>query len=223
MLGARKPEHLSSYKKANVFPCNVNFRIRRTVNMSIELLWLIPIIAVALIVPVIIYSTKNRPNQSQAGRHAQDLAREVEMYNENGLPKESGRAEKRLGEIEKTISRVSDVLSSQQKIIRDVVGKDASRETGLMELKQKLRELQNEYDIVISENYSLRSRVKKLIEDRKSSGSSSGSAVSPGDEICGPGDTDKEDRPVNMQLYDDTRTFKQSELDGEPDPENSES
>jgi hypothetical protein len=182
--------------------------------MPIEILWLIPVFAAALLLPIVFLTAGKKDRKSTIGKFVPDLVREVEKFNEGGLLRESGRAEKRLTEIEMTINRVSDVLSSQQKIIQDVVGKDAGRESGLADLKEKLRELQNEYDIVISENYSLRSRLKKVLDSRNIAESAGHGDSSSMDQILGPGETRIKDKQVNMQLYDDTRTFSQAELNG---------
>mgnify|MGYP000703100723 CR=1 FL=1 len=178
--------------------------------MFIELLWLIPVMAAALFLPIIIFAGPRRTSEKNIDRHTKNLAREVERFNEGDISAPSPAAERRLSEIELTINRVSDVLSSQQKIIREAMGKDAGRDTELLDIKEKLRELQREYDIVISENYSLRARLKKLMDKRAAA--SAAAAPSAADEIRGPGDIDKGQYRSNMQLYDDTRMLRQSDL-----------
>jgi hypothetical protein len=200
----------------------VDHLTNQVIVMSIELLWLIPVIAAAFLVPIIVFSHQKKPHGTEFDRNSQNLAREVERYNEGGLPPSSGPAEKRLSEIEVTINRVSQALSSQQQIIKSVAGKDAGHDTDVLDIKEKLHELQREYDIVISENYSLRSRIKKLIDDKAAAGRALPQAsAAPGDEIRGPGEVDKADKPVDMHMYDDTRMFKQSDLTGGSEMERS--
>lgn len=190
--------------------------------MSIELLWLIPVVALALFLPVLILSIQRSTNQT-VNSQTRDLAREVEQFN-NGLgqqPLTRTSNQNRGGEIEKTINLVTAALSSQQEIIAAYKGKDTSYEYELNELKEKLLHLQQEYDIVISENYSLRARIKKLRDesperdpdDQQPSSVAGVYTVQKGGE-----ETDKPlmTRPVriaNMALYDDTRMFKASDLD----------
>ncbi len=180
--------------------------------MSIELLWLVPIIAAALFLPVIVFARQKRVADREVDEQTQDLAREVDRFNTAGVAVSPTHAEKRLSDIELTISRVSSALSTQQKIIEDFRGKDVGHENEFLDLKEKLRELQREYDIVISENYSLRAKVKRLVEERTVANAAHNSAAAPGSEIRGPGQVDEGQKQVNMQMYDDTRMFHASDL-----------
>ncbi|MBD3391254.1 MAG: hypothetical protein GF418_04285 [Chitinivibrionales bacterium] len=182
--------------------------------MSIELLWLIPIVAAALFLPVIVMTNQRRHRLDHgADNPTRELLHEVELFNQAPVGR-TMPAEKRLSDIEHTISRVSAALSSQQKIIEGFRGKDVGHDGDLVELKEKLRELQKEYDIVISENYSLRARVKQLSERQRSAGSMPAAHQEPRDEILGPGQERERAKPVNMQLYDDTRMFRVSDITG---------
>ncbi len=133
--------------------------------MSIELLWIIPIVAAALLVLVISLSLQQK-SESKA-QDIRDMQKEVEEYNQGiSVVKESSvttdSSETRLREIENTIQLVSTALSNQQKIIENFQGKDITLENELTDLKNKLQELQKEYDITISENYSLRARLNNI-------------------------------------------------------------
>ncbi len=126
---------------------------------------------------------------------------------------ESHSGEQRLMEIEKTISLVTSALSSQQKTIETITGKDVGYSHQLSNLKQKLIELQREYDMVISENYSLRARVKKLSQNNPDDQYASFQVV--------PGNAAK--KANNKALYEDTRIMQASDLHSTDDYEISDS
>lgn len=132
--------------------------------MSIELLWIIPIVAAALLVLVLVLSLQKSENVI-VDFDDRDLDREVFEFNTGqvGNP-EAGtkKSETRLRKIEGTIQLVSEVLSNQQKIIEDHSGKDTNLGLELADIRNKLQELQEEYDITISENYSLRAKLRKI-------------------------------------------------------------
>lgn len=123
--------------------------------------------------------------------------------------------ENRLGKIESTIQLVSTALSNQQKMIENFQGKDDILEDGLNDLKEKLKELQKEYDITISENYSLRARLNKA---EKESGKkiNSRSGTSSRSDISEDTDTIEVSKVLNMKIYEEDRKLdptKPSELD----------
>jgi hypothetical protein len=189
--------------------------------VAIELLWLVPVIAAALFLPVLMLA-RRRPRTPRVESHVRDLAREVDTYNRSEVTVGSKDlpAEKRLNDIELTINKVSAALSSQQKIIEGFKGKDAGHDNTLIELKEKLRELQHEYDIVISENFSLRARVGKLVEERemqrkRQQQKKPESAIGAPDEVRGPEQKDRaSDAAMNKQLYDDTRMLPSKDFNG---------
>ncbi|MFW5775081.1 MAG: hypothetical protein ACOCW2_02230 [Chitinivibrionales bacterium] len=177
--------------------------------MTIELLWLIPIIAFSLFLPVIVISYQNSKTNRKIDIHTRDLAKQVQQFNAGAPidPSDVHAGEKRLLEIEKTISLVTSALSTQQKTIETVMGKDDSHSHQLTELKEKLIELQREYDMVMSENYSLRARVKKLARtDEEKPGEQN-----PSFHVV-PGNASKK-KLSTMALYDDTRIMRASDLD----------
>ena len=63
---------------------------------------------------------------------------------------------------EKAISAVTDSLAEQQRAIEQFHKDNTNYNGEISGLKNKLRELYKEYDIILSENYSLRAKVKSL-------------------------------------------------------------
>lgn len=180
--------------------------------MSIELLWIIPAVAVAIFFLILILSTQ-REREAEVGASDQDLIREVELFNRGyHAPRPTGNgAEKRLGEIEKTIELVSTALSNQQKVIENYAGKDEAYVAQLNGLKKKLLQLQHEYDILLSENYSLRARIASLTE-KTGEPDNARNAESERRHPHEDTDTLEAERLHHMRLYDDTRTFRSSDL-----------
>jgi hypothetical protein len=198
--------------------------------VSIELLWLIPVVALALILPIIVRSfQKQREEEGEAGlTQTRELTDEVEKFNQ-GVHLTTKPAGQRAGEIENIISLVSAALSNQQKIIETFKGKDDTVSGELNNLKSKLHELQQEYDIVTSENYSLRARIGKMLQDR---GGGPGAAMMGPDEskaavapfsasatsgqdagLTKPASQESERYQDFAHQYGDTRTFRRTDLD----------
>lgn len=181
--------------------------------MSIELLWIIPIVAAALLVLMLALSLQQNEKDQGEDTDISDLNREVVEYNRGvTIDKKvlSDTAETRLGEIEGTIKLVSTALSNQQKIIENFQGKDVKLEHELNDLKKKLKELQHEYDITISENYSLRAYLKKI---KKGSGDIADSSLQPSfqnDFSQNISDTVRNNKVLNVEIFDDTRLIDPS-------------
>jgi len=180
--------------------------------MSIELLWIIPIVAVALLVLVVALSLQQKDEKTFNG--IRDMKREVEDYN-SGIASDSEEnvardsSEVRLKEIENTIQLVSTALSNQQKIIENFQGKDVALENEFNLLKQKLQEVQKEYDITISENYSLRARLNKA-------GKEVPEPLPEDNEISEDTDAIERSKVLNKKVFDDSHKIdrtKSSELD----------
>ncbi|MBD3345441.1 MAG: hypothetical protein GF401_10305 [Chitinivibrionales bacterium] len=133
--------------------------------MSIELLYIIPLVALSFFALIILLNVQKKNENKEKEEH--ELIKEVEEFNA-GTPSQTISPKDipgtHLGEIEKTISLVSSMLSNQQSIIEGVQGVNINYTNEVNKLKNRLRELQKEYDIVLSENYSLRARIKKLSE-----------------------------------------------------------
>jgi chromosome segregation ATPase len=130
--------------------------------MYIQLLYIIPIIALGLLIPLVIITQQRNKQQKK-----EQLDLEVQDFNQGFTAApifQRTMPESRINEIEKTIGLVSQTLSSQQKIIERFQGTNSQYTEDVDRMKSRLRELQKEYDILLSENYSLRAKVRKLNE-----------------------------------------------------------
>lgn len=178
--------------------------------MSIELLWIIPAVAAAVCALAIWAASQKKPGGIDEGGST-DLDREVEYFNRGDTVEEQTRSsgsQSRLGEVENTVQLVNTVLSNQQKLIENYIGKDVNLERELNGLESKLRDLQQEYDITVSENYSLRARVKNLARENdhlRGRGRDAAGPESAADDVPG--------EKRGTKPYDDTRTLRQAELD----------
>jgi septal ring factor EnvC (AmiA/AmiB activator) len=175
--------------------------------MSIELLWIIPIVAFSFFIFLLIYNaTKDQDNPYK------DLSREVVRFNNGIVQQLPITSEKRLEELEKAILSVNESIANQQKLMDQVNLENSSNNSEIEELRKKLRELQREYDIVTSENYSLRAKIKYLTENKAS------------DEDV---DVNAAQKPplqsnkgkINLKLYEDTRIMNLSQLENNEDNE----
>lgn len=186
--------------------------------MSIELLWIIPIVSAAVVILIVVVNIQKGKEDTTGDAYIRDLKREVDEFN-RGVPVDTKlpliSEENRLSKIESTIQLVSTALSNQQKMIENFQGKDDILEDGLNDLKEKLKELQKEYDITISENYSLRARLNKAEKERDKVRNSRSSTSSKSD-ISEDTDTIEVSKVLNMKIYEEDRKLdpaKPSELD----------
>jgi hypothetical protein len=175
--------------------------------MHIELLWVIPIISFAIFLFIVAYQV-----QKTAERRSKTsiLSKEVALFNAGQeIPKvvQAEHNDDRLKELEKAINMVVDVLGRQQKaapepgMTSDAVP-NAETSNEVNELKEKLRTVFKEYDILLSENYTLRAKVKQLAKQIKGSKTEPESLDDSSDSIPAEAtDTSKS----SMHLYDDTR------------------
>jgi chromosome segregation ATPase len=133
--------------------------------MYIQLLYILPLVALSILVLILILNYQRRKEGTAADSR---LSKQVEEFNEGLRPEPPVQLrvlpESHLSEIEKTIGLVSQALSSQQRVIERFQGADTKVADEIDKMKLRLRELQKEYDIVLSENYSLRAKVRKLSE-----------------------------------------------------------
>jgi len=177
---------------------------------QIELLWLIPVIALVVFIFIIQLVGQKR---EQTGM-SQDVAR----FNNGSIPfsqQMSGGAD-RLNQLERAISTITDSLTVQQQALTQVSKGSASYSGEISDLKAKLRELYKEYDIVLSENYSLRAKVKKLEETDPPQARPQNSPISTHNRPSA--DSYKNDdvhfsSKVDMKLYEDTRSLSVSLLE----------
>ncbi|NLG18326.1 MAG: hypothetical protein GX556_13420 [Fibrobacter sp.] len=169
--------------------------------MQIELLWIIPIVAFAFFIFIVIFVSQKK--DETPGRN---LSKDVARFN-NGLT-QYDKPDQRIGELEKAISTVTESIASQQSVMEKFQKENAAYSSEVNELKAKLRELYKEYDIVVSENYSLRAKVKKLMEGRENDVVLSGSDPAPS-QLPKPAPHGK----TNLKLYEDTRLLNLTALD----------
>ena len=73
----------------------------------------------------------------------------------------------RLNEFEHTIASINKALSNQQKVIEKFQEENNKYNEEIGMLKNKLRELHKEHDIVVSENFSLRAKYNNIVKKNK--------------------------------------------------------
>lgn len=175
----------------------------KEIQVQIELLWIIPIVAFASFIFIVAFVSQKKTD-------GQDLSKEVARFN-NGLTQNDTKPsvpDQRLGELEKAISSVNESIASQQAVMERFQKENSAYSNEINELKSKLRDLYKEYDIVVSENYSLRARVKKLMEGRE--GDASETEPAP---VSASQPKKVEPAKPNMKLYEDTRLVNLTSLD----------
>jgi septal ring factor EnvC (AmiA/AmiB activator) len=175
----------------------------KEIQVQIELLWIIPIVAFASFIFIVAFVSQKKTD-------GQDLSKEVARFN-NGLTQNDympSVPDQRLGELEKAISSVNESIASQQAVMERFQKENSAYSNEINELKSKLRDLYKEYDIVVSENYSLRAKVKKLMEGRE--GDASETEPAP---VSASQPKKAEPAKPNMKLYEDTRLVNLTSLD----------
>jgi HAMP domain-containing protein len=188
--------------------------------MHIEFLWVIPIISLAVFFFIVAYQI-----QKSAERRSKTsiLSKEVALFNAGQeVPKlvNSGRTDDRLQELEKAINQVAEVLSRQMPAPESgITATDAPANPAaaneVNELKEKLRTVFREYDIILSENYTLRAKVKQLSKQIKEPEAPSDPIESHVDSIL----TGASDKPKSsVSLYDDTRLINLAKMEANEYP-----
>jgi Mg2+ and Co2+ transporter CorA len=177
--------------------------------MQIELLWIIPIVSFAFFVFLLIYfAQKNSPGQPYS-----ELVKEVNRFNNGYVDKNvvQEKPDNRLNELEKSILSLTDSITRQQRVIDGFQQSNAANQSEAKELRQKLKDIYKEYDIVVSENYSLKATVKKL-KDHKSDGTDStvSSAIT---ENSSEFASNNNNNRNNLRLYEDTRLLNSNSLE----------
>jgi septal ring factor EnvC (AmiA/AmiB activator) len=172
--------------------------------VQIELLWIIPIVAFASFILLVIYLFQKKQNATSP-----DLNSEVEHYNYGykKVNRVQPVSEDRLYDLEKAISIVTQSLTNQQKMIDKFQKENTESNAEVNELKVKLRELYKEHDIVLSENYSLRAKVKKLMDGKADPSETSEK------EILSEQNLNDNKTGPNLKLYEDTRLMNLMVLD----------
>jgi uncharacterized coiled-coil protein SlyX len=130
--------------------------------MSIELLYIIPIIALVVFAFSISYIAQKRSMTSEQGKR---LDAEVRQFNDGAFISQAQTTESRLDEFEQTIASINKALANQQKVIEKFQEENSQYNDEIDALKKKLRELHKENDIVVSENYSLRAKYNNLVKN----------------------------------------------------------
>jgi hypothetical protein len=187
--------------------------------MHIELLWLIPVIAIAIFGFFIALSAQRSAEHLARGS---DLSREVELFNvghEQQKLVTAKSADERLHEMERTINFVAEAVVNQQRLLsgfqkeKALSGEDSAGEA--CELREKLRSVFKEYDIILSENYTLRAKIKQLMQRTAAQGQAQSAVEAPAlDSILTSRTRAGSSRPT-LHLYDDTRLINLAEMDGD--------
>ena len=185
---------------------------------QIELLWIIPAVAFAFFIFLLIFFAQKREERA-------DMSQEVAQFNTGGtqipIQEPIANATDRLGQLEKAIASVTNSLSVQQRAIEQFHKENSSYSGEINELKGKLRELYKEYDIILSENYLLRAKVKKLqgtegSDDHDNEEEVAIEDISPSSPPPAPTVQIIESTlssKVDMKLYEDTRALNLALLD----------
>ena len=129
--------------------------------MSVELLYIIPIIALVIFAFSVSFVAQKRSAYLEEGKK---LAVEVRQFNDGKFISQERTTEVRLNEFEHTIASINKALSNQQKVIEKFQEENNKYNEEIDILKNKLRELHKEHDIVVSENFSLRAKYNKLVK-----------------------------------------------------------
>jgi Mg2+ and Co2+ transporter CorA len=182
--------------------------------MPIELLYIIPIIALSFLVFLLVMNAQKRSLPTEQSKGSPPLLPDGKSLGDTKFLAARKSTEERLNEYEQTITQINQSLSTQNKVIEKFQEENISCNGEIEKVKLKLRELHKEYDIVISENYSLRAKVKSLQKkvDAVSPGQglvASATETFPAKRATG----GKEHVEMNMNLYEDTRLFKAATLD----------
>jgi len=167
--------------------------------MPIELLYIVPALALAVFVVILVFHFQKNP------QGAETILRGDTRF----LPAQKS-TEARLGEFESTIMSISTALTDQQRIIEQFQAGAGVGNVELENMRSKLRDLHKEYDIVISENYSLRAKVKSMQKKNDTAEMPVEKAEPVTPPVSYPA---REHAEMNMNLYEDTRLYKSSTLD----------
>jgi len=186
--------------------------------MSIELLYIIPIIALVIFTFAISLFSQKRSATLESNKN---LAAQVQQFNDGKFIPAGKPDQGKLDEFEHTISSINSALTNQQKAIEKYHQENNSYNLEISRLKTQLLELHKEYDIVVSENFSLRAKYNNLA---KKLGAEAELVLQPPHtlsftvhqpEIPAPMLTTetKADQENTMSIFDETRIFAANNLD----------
>jgi len=162
--------------------------------MSIELLWIFPIIGFGVFVSLTVYLIHNKYSDS-----GQELKRRVKQFNSgaNYVPQSTERAaaqlESRLAELENTIASLTTSISANKKSAE--TQPPAANAAEQNELRKMLDNLYREYGVIMSENNALRNRF--------------GTPVNNGN----PANPVLQNPKINLRIFDDTRYLNPDNFD----------
>ena len=186
--------------------------------MSIELLYIIPIIALVIFTfAVSLFSQK----RSAAIENNKSLAAQVQQFNDGKFIPAGESAAIKINDIEQTISSFNSTLTNQQKVLEKFNQENNSYNLEINRLKTQLRELHKEYDIVVSENFSMRAKYNSLAKKYGAEGEpalqpphtlnfSDHQSESPVSLLT---TQTKSDNEFTMNCFDDTQIFSSGNLD----------
>ncbi len=175
------------------------------------MLWIIPIVSFVIFAGIVFYFAQKKTLQS-------DLKSEVLKFNSGTISMTPHlSSEVKLQELEKAISAVTDSINNQQNVIDDFKREKIDCSSEINDLKDKLRELYKEYDIVVSENYSLRAKLKKMSEDKNDHdielpGNKQKDVKNDITTASDSDDIEVTEGKVNLKLYEDTRILNVTTL-----------
>jgi chromosome segregation ATPase len=177
--------------------------------MPIEILYIIPILAVAFLIYRLVLNAQKR---TEAGGTSAPAAGAGAQAGDTRSQQALRSTEDRLNEYEQTIAQINRTLSIQQKVVEKFQEENTSCTGEIEKLNSQLRELHKEYDIVISENFSLRAKAKSLQRKLDSVPGSLLDAVAPAAATAQPSNGVRETMEMNLNLYEDTKLLKSSSL-----------
>ena len=191
--------------------------------MHIELLWLVPVISFAAFLFIVAYYAQKSAERKSG---SSELHNEVARFNAGqdvGKLVRAERSDDRLQELEKAINMVAEVLARQQRSLQDMQKnkEEKPHENEINELKKKLRSVFKEYDIVLSENYALRAKLKQVTrqpQEKPARDAPAASAASAVDSFM----TSSVSAPATtLPLYEDTRLINLASMDADDMSESS--
>ncbi|MCX7727293.1 MAG: hypothetical protein N2053_10650 [Chitinispirillaceae bacterium] len=163
---------------------------------NVELLWLIPVVAVGFFVFILqLVLTKKREEKENTS------------HSLKSDKKESIVIEERIKQLENSIANINKAISDQEKLIEKFEKENMGYYKEINELRSKLKEMYKEYELIVSENYSLKAKIKKLQEQAQAQNREESISYDI-EEI-----DKKEEYPVckiDPRLYEDTRTLNLS-------------
>jgi hypothetical protein len=181
--------------------------------MSIELLYIVPIIALVAFTFIISFFAQKRSAEQERDKK---LVKEVQQFNEGKLITTQRSTDERLDDFERTVTSINKALFNQQKVIEKFQQENSTYNGEIDNLKKKLREMHKEYDIVVSENYSLRAKFNTLAKKTEPEAQLGQNArhSEPEAFISLHTSQPKPGYEMNMSVFDDTKILSQmSNLD----------